>query len=56
VYFVPFVVKKFMTSTAVIAALQLPADSRVDQRVAKKLLAENGAPTASDKRHIHDGI
>ena len=39
-----------------IAALDLPASSRVDQRVPKKLLLENGAPTAADKRHINDGI
>jgi hypothetical protein len=45
-----------MTAATVINALALPADSRVDQRVAKKLLSENGAPTASDKRHINDGI
>ena len=45
-----------MTSSAVIAALCLPADARVDQRVPKKLLLENGAPTAADKRQINDGI
>lgn len=42
--------------SAIIAALALSADSRVDQRVAKTLLAENGAPTAADKRQIKDGI
>jgi hypothetical protein len=45
-----------MTAACVIAALQLPADARVDQRVPKKLLVENGAPTAADKRLINDGI
>jgi hypothetical protein len=40
----------------VINALALPADSRVDQRVPKKLLLENGAPTAADKRQISDGV
>jgi uncharacterized protein DUF4391 len=40
----------------VIAALDLPPSTRVDQRVPKKLLVENGAPTAADKRHINDGI
>ncbi len=45
-----------MTAAAVIAALCLPADARVDQRVPKKLLVENGAPTAADKRQINDGI
>lgn len=39
-----------------IAALGLPDSCRVDQRVPKKLLAENGAPTAADKRQINDGI
>lgn len=39
-----------------ITALDLPAGSRVDQRVPKKLLLENGAPTATDKRNINDGI
>jgi len=41
---------------AVLAALDLPAGSRVDQRVPKKLLLEHGAPTAADKRTINDGI
>ena len=45
-----------MTSINVITALSLPADARVDQRVPKKLLVENGAPTAADKRQINDGI
>ncbi|PLY12887.1 MAG: DUF4391 domain-containing protein [Sedimenticola sp.] len=34
----------------------LPADSRVNQRVPKKLLLEHGAPTAADKRLINEGI
>ena len=45
-----------MTAAAVIEALGLPADARVDQRVPKKLLVENGAPTAADKRQINDGV
>lgn len=45
-----------MTAAAVIAGLGLPPESRVDQRVPKKLLVENGAPTAADKRQINDGI
>lgn len=45
-----------MTAQALIAALNLPAAARVDQRVPKKLLLEHGAPTASDKRLINDGI
>jgi len=39
-----------------IAALELPASSRVDQRIPKKLLVENSAPTAADKRNINEGI
>ncbi len=45
-----------MNGDALIEALDLPAGSRVDQRVPKKLLLENGAPTAADKRIINDGI
>ena len=45
-----------MTAASVIAALCLPADARVDHRVPKNLLVENGAPTAADKRQINDGI
>lgn len=45
-----------MTASTIIAALCLPADSRVDERVPKKLLVENGASTAADKRLINDGI
>jgi hypothetical protein len=45
-----------MIAMDVIAALSLPPDSKVDQRVPKKLLVENGAPTAADKRQINEGI
>jgi len=45
-----------MNSDTLIEALDLPASCRVDQRVPKKLLLENGAPTAADKRIINDGI
>lgn len=45
-----------MTAADVITALALPPESRVDQRVPKKLLVEHGAPTAADKRQINDGI
>ena len=38
-----------------ITALDLPVDSRVDQRVPKKMLLENGAPTTADKRQINEG-
>lgn len=39
-----------------IAALELPVSCRVDQRIPKKLFVENGAPTATDKRNINEGI
>lgn len=39
-----------------ISCLDLPVGSRVDLRVPKKLLLENGAPAATDKRYINDGI
>ena len=45
-----------MNVAAVIAALALPEEARVDQRVPKKLLVEQGAPTAADRKHIQDGI
>ena len=45
-----------MTSDEMLAALDLPASSRVDQRVPKKLLLEHGAPTAADKRFINEGV
>lgn len=45
-----------MKSDALIDALNLPASSRVGQRVPKKLMLDNGAPTAADKRLINDGI
>lgn len=44
------------TLAKIIDALRLPESSRVDQRVPKKLLAENGAPTSTDKRLVHDGV
>ena len=40
----------------IIDALGLPADARVNTRVPKKMLVEQGAPTAADKRAIQDGI
>lgn len=45
-----------MNTQDVIEALALPADTRVEQRVPKKLFLEQGAPTAADKRVIQDGI
>jgi hypothetical protein len=45
-----------LNAADVIAALDLPAGSRVDQRVPKKLLVEYGAPTAADRRRINEGV
>lgn len=45
-----------MSFRAVLDALALPADARVEQRIPKKLLVEQGAPTTADKRQIQDGI
>jgi hypothetical protein len=39
-----------------LAALDLPAASRVDRRVPKTLLLEHGAPTPADRRHINERI
>ncbi|MGC4004066.1 MAG: DUF4391 domain-containing protein [Pirellulales bacterium] len=45
-----------MTAADIVAALQLPATTRVDQRVPKTTLIERSDCTATDKRHIRDGI
>jgi hypothetical protein len=45
-----------MTVPDLIEALALPVSCRVDQRVPKKMLIENGAPTAADKRLLTDAI
>ena len=45
-----------VTATTVLTALKLPAAAMVQQRVPKKLLIDNGAITAGDKRVITDGI
>lgn len=39
-----------------VEALHLPASCRVDQRVPKKMLADYGAPTATDRRLLTEGI
>ena len=41
---------------SIVTALAIPDDARVDARVPKKLLIEQGAPTPADKRAIQDGI
>jgi hypothetical protein len=45
-----------MSIATVIDALCLPHGARVDKRVPKKLLLEQGAPSSTDKRQIQDGI
>lgn len=45
-----------MRIETLVSALELPASCRVDQRVPKKMLIENGAPTAADKRMLNDAI
>jgi Domain of unknown function (DUF4391) len=45
-----------MRTDQIIASFELPASCRVDQRVAKKLFLENGAPTTADKKAIQAGI
>jgi hypothetical protein len=42
--------------TAIVSSLDLPSRARVDARVPKKMLVEQGAPTTADKRAIQDGI
>jgi hypothetical protein len=44
------------TAADIVAALDLPRSAFVEQRVPKKLLLENGAPTAADRRRITEGI
>lgn len=45
-----------MSFATVINALAIPKEALVDHRVPKKLLLEQGAPTAADKRQIQDAI
>jgi hypothetical protein len=45
-----------LASADLIAAFDLPAAALVNQRVPKKLLVENGAPTTADRKLIQDGI
>jgi hypothetical protein len=45
-----------LTPEQLLAALNLPPAAAVGQRVPKKLLLENGAPTAADKRLINEGV
>lgn len=45
-----------MKAEDIVTALNLPDAATVGQRVPKRLLLENGAPTAADKRRINEGI
>jgi hypothetical protein len=45
-----------MSGAEVIAALGLPASARVDRRVPRKLLVENGATAGADRRRINEGV
>src|ERR1039457_4172262 len=45
-----------MSVASVINALAIPTEALVEQRIPKKLLLEQGAPTTADKRQIQDGI
>ncbi len=45
-----------MTIDAIITALSLPGNTIVNQRVPKKMLVDQGAPTPADKRQLQDGI
>lgn len=45
-----------MNAAQIVSALDLPAQAQVEQRIPKRLVSENGAPTAADKRAINDGI
>lgn len=42
--------------TSLIDAFALPASARVEQRIAKKLLVEQGAATAANRRLINDAV
>ena len=44
------------TILSIFDSLGLPPEARVDARVPKKLLVEQGAPTSSDKRAIQEGL
>ena len=45
-----------MKTKQIIKALQIPESAGVNRRVPKKMLVENEAPTAADKRRIEEGI
>jgi hypothetical protein len=45
-----------MNFAPIISALAIPREALVEQRVPKKLLMEQGAPTPADKRQIQNGV
>lgn len=45
-----------MTAEGLVTALGLPASSRLNKRVPKSLLVENGAPTPADRRHVNESV
>lgn len=45
-----------LTPDRLVAALDLPADALVQQRIPKKMLADNGAPTPADRKLIQEHI
>lgn len=46
----------YVSLSVVLESVALPSNAMVEQRIPKKLLVEQGAPTAADKRQIQDGI
>ena len=45
-----------MSASVILSHLALPPESRVDQRVPKKLLLEQGLPTTADRRAVQEGV
>ena len=45
-----------MTPSDIISFLSLPPESRIDRRVPKSMLLENGIVVAADRRRINEGI
>lgn len=45
-----------MSTAPVIAALGLPADARIDRRIPRKTLLEQGVPTPADRRLLQTAI
>lgn len=45
-----------MSPETLLSALDLPDRALLNQRVPKKMLAEYGAPTATDRRQLNEGI